>query len=96
MNTYEEYAILDAKIKELTDKKNALRVKVLEEMIESKQTKVITTTGTFTTYKSKSWVLPEYISDMEDEVKAAVEKAKSTGEATYIESDSLKFTSVKL
>lgn len=96
MNTYEEYAIIDAKIKALTDQKNALRVKVLEEMIDNGETKKVTTIGTFSVSKLKSWTMPEYVIEMEEDFKAAVEKAKSVGDATYTETDSLKFTSIKL
>jgi hypothetical protein len=95
-NKYEEYAIIDAKIKALTDQKNALRVSMLEEMVSTGELKKVTTIGTFSVNKLKSWTMPSYIDEMEEDFKAAVEKAKSVGDATFVENDSLKFTPIKL
>lgn len=96
MNIYEECGILDAKIKALTDQKDALRVKILEEMIYKGESKVVTTVGTFSVAKLKTWTMPEYIQVKKDDLAGEIEKAKSTGDATYVESESLKFNPIKL
>lgn len=96
MNIYEECGILDAKIKALTDQKDALRVKILEDMIAKGESKVVTTVGTFSVAKIKSWTYPEYVTALNEEYKAAKAKAESTQEATYVESESLKFNAIKL
>jgi len=96
MNIYEECGILDAKIKALQDQKDALRVKILEDMVSSGQSKVVTTVGTFSVAKLKTWTYPDYVTEMNENYKAAKAKAESTGDATYVESESLKFNPIKL
>lgn len=96
MNIYEEYALIDAEIKALTSKKEAIRVSILTEIIDSGESKKATPIGTFTVAKLKTWTMPGYIIEMREDLKEAEEKAKSTEEATYVENESLKFTPIKL
>ncbi len=44
----------------------------------------------------KTWTYPESITAIYDKFKAAKAKAESTGDATYTEKESLRFTQVKL
>ena len=95
-NNYTEYAIIDAKIAELTAKKEGLRVKILEEMVANREDKVTTGVGSFSVSKLKKWTYPEKIVELEEKVKAVKAKAQSTGDATFVEQASLRFTSIKL
>jgi hypothetical protein len=96
MNTYEEYAILDAQIKALEVKKESMRVEILKDMVDKGEDKIETSVGSFSVARLKKWVYPEYVTEMNESFKAAKAKAESTGEATYTEVESLKFNSIKL
>ena len=95
-NNYTEYAIIDAKIAELTAKKEGLRVKILEEMVANGEDKVTTGVGSFSVSKLKSWTYPEKVLELGEKFKAAKAKSESTGDDSYVEKSSLRFTSIKL
>lgn len=93
---YAEYALLDAQIKELNNKKDSLKVEILQDMVTNGIETTTNTVGKFTVSKLKSWEYPEAIVKLEDSLKAKKAKAQKTGEATYTESESLRFTPVKI
>ncbi len=93
---YTEYAELDARIRELEAKKDEVKGLILAEMVEGGQEAVQTEVGKFSVTKLKSWTYPDEVVELGDEFKAAKAKAESTGEATYVEKDSLRFTGIKL
>ncbi len=93
---YDKYAILDAQIKELENKKDELRGLILKGMVESGEESVETGVGKFTVTRLKTWTYPEKVIELGDKFKAAKAKAESTGDATYIEKESLRFTQIKL
>lgn len=93
---YEEYAILEAKLKDLNNKKDTLRVHILEEMTKKGEEKVVTPIGSFTVAKLKSWTYPDDVVALGEEFKASKAKAESTGDATYEETPSLRFVAIKL
>jgi len=95
-NTYEEYAIIDAKIAELEAQKAPLRVKILEEMVDRGEKKVETPFGSFSVSPRKTWTYTEKVSEAEEKFKALKAKEESTGDATFTETPSLRFTQVKL
>ena len=95
-NVYEEYAVLESQIAALEAKKDQLRPAILEKMIAEGVDKVETAVGKFSVTKRKTWTYPEEVNEIGEEFKAAKAKAESTGEATYEESESLRFTSAKL
>jgi hypothetical protein len=95
-NLYEEYALLETQEKEIKLKKEQLRPLIMEQMISNGQKKVDTGVGSFSVNKLKKWTYPERITKMEEDFKAEKAKTQSTGEATYVEEDSLRFTIVKL
>ena len=95
-NTFELYAIVQSKINDLEKEKESLRKIITDHMIESGETKRETVFGNFSISKRKTWTYPEYVEKMKDEFEAAKEKSISTREATYIEKESLTFTSIKL
>lgn len=93
---YESYAVLDAQIKDLTNKKDELKAKIIEEMVESGEEKVQTAVGSFTVAKLKTWTYTEKVTALEEAYKSRKAKEESTGEATFIEKPSLRYTQVKL
>ena len=93
---YEEYALLDYKEKEIKKQKEELRARIIAEMNEKGSQKVSHSLGSFSISKLKKWNYPEYITELADDLKAKKAKAESTGEATYEEEESLRFTSMKV
>lgn len=95
-NLYEEYALLETQAIEIAEKKEKLRPLIMQQMLAKGQTKIETGVGSFSVNKLKKWTYPERIVQMEDEFKAEKAKSQSTGEATYVEEDSLRFTIIKI
>lgn len=95
-NVFGEYAELDAQIKALEAKKEQLRPHMVSMMIERGEDKVVNEFGTFSVNQLKKWSYPAEIVELGEEFKAAQAKAQSTGEATYEETPSLRFTPAKL
>ncbi len=93
---YTKYAEIDAKIKALEAEKDEIRGIILSEMVESGQEGVETEVGKFSVTRLKTWTYPEKVTELGDKFKAAKAKAESTGEATYVEKESLRFNSIKL
>ena len=97
MNTlYGEYAVIDSEIKALELKKEQLRTHILAQMIEKGEDKIETEVGSFAIAKLKKWVYPAKVIAIGEKFKTAKAKAESTGEATYEESNSLRFSGLKL
>lgn len=96
MSLYDDYAVLNAQIKELENKKDELRGLILQVMIESGEEAVETAVGKFSVTRLKTWTYPEKVIEIGEKFNAAKEKAKSTGEATFVEEESLRFTQIKL
>jgi hypothetical protein len=93
---YEEYALIDAQMKDLEGKKETLRVHILKMMSDKELDKVETTFGSFTIARLKRWEYPDKVLKIGEDFKAAKAKSESTGEATYTEQESLRFTQTKL
>jgi len=93
---YEAYALLDSKIKELTAQKEAMRDELIQDLVSNGLDKLETPYGKFSVTPLKSWTYPETVLAIGEEFKAAKAKAESTGEATYVEKPSLRFTEVKI
>ncbi len=93
---YEEYAVIDAQMKQLEGKKDELRVLILKDMIDRAEEAVETAVGKFSVTKLKTWTYPEKVLEIGDKFKAAKAKAESTGDATYVEKESLRFSGIKL
>ncbi len=96
MNLYEEYAVIEAQIKDLENKKDELRGGILKEMVESGEESIDTAVGKFSVTRLKTWKYPEEVVEIGEKFKAAKAKAESTGDATYEEKESLRFTKIKL
>lgn len=93
---YEEYAVLDAQMKELESKKETLRVNILEQMAKEGEEAIETAVGKFSVTRLKKWTYPEAVLEIGEKFKVAKAKAESTGDATFVESPSLRFTGIKL
>ncbi len=96
MSLYDDYAVLDAQIKQLEKQKDSMRTDILKEMVESGEEAIETAVGKFSVTKLKTWTYPEKVIEIGEKFKAAKAKAESTGDATYIEKESLRFTQIKL
>lgn len=93
---YEEYAIIEAQIKALKNKQDEMRVKILEEMVSKEQKKIDTSVGSFSVSNRKTWTYTKKVEEMEEKFKALKAKEESTGDATFVETPSLRFNAVKL
>ena len=93
---YEEYLVVETKLKQLTEQKETLRKHILSQMEKKGEDKVQTPVGSFTIARLKSWVYPDRVVAIGEAYKAEKAKAESTGEATYTETPSLRFTQIKL
>lgn len=93
---YQEYALLEAQLKEIEIKKEQLRVHILKDMIAKGAEKIETDMGSFTVTKLKKWEYPKEVEALKDEYEAAKVQAQNTGDATFTEKESLRFTQIKL
>lgn len=93
---YEEYAQVCLKIKELTAQKEAMSDTLIADMLDRNVKKEEHPFGSFTIAHLKKWTYPAEIVDMADELKAKKAKAESTGDATFVEEPSLRFTGINL
>lgn len=96
MTEYEEYLVIDNKIKELTAQKEVLKTKILTAMVETGEKKKVTDVGTFTVSKLKTWTYSPLVTEMKDNLDAQKAKEESTGQATFVEKESLRFTGLSL
>lgn len=96
LKIYDEYAALDTQIKALTEQKEEMRNAILQDMIDRGMDKEEHEMGSFSITKLKKWEYPAKVVALGEKFKVAKAKAESTGEATYEESNSLRFTAVKL
>lgn len=93
---YEEYALLDNQIKELTNKKELLREKIVTDMNDRGTDKESHSLGKFTITRIKKWFYTPETIDFEEKLKAQKAKEQSTGDATFEETESLRFTSLNV
>lgn len=96
MNNYEEYAVLDSKIKDLETQKDMLRGLILKDMVDSEQEKIETAVGSFSITRLKKWTYPKKVLELGEKFKTEKAKSESTGEATFTEQESLRFNSIKI
>jgi len=93
---YEEYAVLNAKIATLTDKKNELRDEILADLSEQGVDSMATAVGKFTIAELKTWKYTNKVKELEEKYKAQKATEESTGDATFEVKPSLRFTQIKL
>ena len=95
-NLYGEYAKLEAEISALELKKEQLRPHIIKQMVDEGIEKTDIGVGKFSVSKRKVWTYPDEVLDIGEQFKAAKAKSESTGEATYEETDQLRYTANKL
>lgn len=95
-NIWDEYAQLQAEANAIEEKMSQLRPHIIKMMIERGLDKMETSFGKFAISKRKVWKYPEAVTEIGEQFKEAKARAESTGEATYEEVDSLRFTQAKL
>lgn len=95
-NFYSEYAVLESQIKELENKKDALRTQILQDMIDNGEEKKETAFGKFTVSKLKKWTYSQKTLDVIEKVKTLKAKEESCGIATFTEQESLRYTALKI
>lgn len=93
---FEEFAVLDAKIKELTNKKDELKTLIIANVVALGEKSVSTAVGKFTISEYRTWTYTDKVKDMEEKFKAQKAKEQSIGTATYEAKPSLRFTQNKL
>jgi hypothetical protein len=81
---------------ELEEKEEELRKKILEEMVEKGEDKVETSIGSFKKATLKKWTYTDKVAELEEDFKARKALEQSTGDATFVEQPSLRFTPIKL
>lgn len=92
----EEYAAVQAEIDALELKKSQLRPFIMEKMVEDGVTKMEFALGKFSFSPKKTYTYSEKVIEMSEELKAQKAKEESTGEATFEETQILRFTAAKL
>ena len=93
---YEEYAVLDSKIRALTAQKDELKAQIIEDMISRSEDKAETAVGSFTIAKLKTWTYTGIVAQLEDDYKTRKAIEESNGDATFVEKPSLRFIQIKL
>lgn len=93
---YEEYASIDNQIKALTEQKDAVKEKIIEAMTDAGEEKVEASVGKFAITKLKTWTYTDETLAIGEKFKTAKAKEESTGDATFVEKPSLRFTPIKL
>lgn len=93
---YEEYAVLTSEIEKLTQKKDILKEEILMDMVQRGTDKESHNLGKFTISMLKKWTYTQKTEDLAEKLKTQKAKEESTGEATFEEKESLRFTPIKL
>jgi hypothetical protein len=65
-------------------------------MVERGEENASTAVGKFTIAKLKTWTYTPRVAELEEEYKAQKAEEESTGDATFVEKPSLRFTKIKL
>ena len=95
-NTYEKYALLDNQIKLLLAEKDELKAEILQELVSTTDKTAETAVGKFTITQLKTWTYTPKVEALDEAFKAQKATEQSTGDATFTEKPSLRFTQIKL
>ncbi len=95
-NLYEKFGTIDAQIKVLTSEKDELKGKILEDLAKQELTNIDTAVGKFAVAQLKTWTYSPVVTQLEEDFKAQKATEQSTGDATFEEKPSLRFTQLKL
>ena len=91
-NNYEQFAIVNAQIDALKVQKDEIKANIMADMIEKGEEKTKTAVGKFTISQLKTWTYTPKVAELNEEFKAQKATEESTGEATFVEKPSLRFT----
>ena len=93
---FAEYVALEAQLAQLEDKKQAMRLDILEDLKKSGLEKVESELfGTFTVAHKATWKYSDAVLKKQEALKIAQHKEQEKGIATKIESDYLLFKPAK-
>jgi hypothetical protein len=90
-----KYALLDAKIRELTAQRDALKVEILSSMDKEGVEKLETTYGKFTHAERATWRYSEKVQKLAEKLKLSQVKEQQQGVAVKEVSEYLLFTPTK-
>lgn len=93
---YEKYAVLDAKMKAIKAEKDIINAEIVEDILSRGEDKAETAVGKFKIIPLKKWVYTDKVAELEEAYKARKAQEESTGDATYVEEPSLRFSPIKL
>lgn len=93
---FENYALLTEKINSLTEMRDLLKTKIINQLEDDKLEKLDTAVGKFTIAQLKTWTYSKKVTNLKEEFEAQKAHEESTGEATFVEKPSLRFTQIKL
>ena len=91
-NNFERFAIINAEIEALKTEKDEIKVEIMANMIEKGEQKEDTAVGKFSISQLKTWTYTPRVAELNEEFKARKATEESTGEATFVEKPSLRFT----
>ena len=94
--TLEEYAVITAQIKTLTEQKNGLKEIILTDFAKNNVDSADVSVGKFTITKLKTWTYTSGTVQMVEDLKAIKAGEESTGDAACEEKPSWRFTVAKL
>ena len=91
-NNYDQYAVISAQIDALKVQKDEIKANIMAHMEENEESKVETAVGKFSITQLKTWTYTPKVKELNEEFKAQKATEESTGEATFVENPSLRFT----
>jgi len=93
---YEDYAVLDSQVKLLQGQRDELKAEILQNFVASGEKTAKTAVGSFSVTQLKTWTYTPVVAELNDRFKARKATEESTGEASFVEKPSLRFTQIKL
>jgi hypothetical protein len=88
----QQYAELDAQVREITAKRDGIKIKILSAMQEQGLAKVEAEVGKFTVARRTNWKYSAKVAALADKVKVAQIKEQQQGIATQEVTEYLLFT----
>lgn len=96
MELYARYAAIKAKMKELEAEEAEIKPMIIAEFQAKGIDKLDIGAGKLSVTMMKKWTYPEDVVELGEDFKAAKAKAESTGDATCVETPSLRYVEAKL
>ncbi len=97
--TFERAAAIKLQIKSLEEEYDMIQPTILKETVaffnENKSNPEVTGKGSFAVYLKKNWVYSEFVKTSEHSLKERKKEEEKNGEATFTETEVLKFNTIK-